>query len=62
MSQSVATASQTVNLNLDHAVPPQQKLIQPMTTTTTGSSSLEKVVSACTGAVITMSFSEYPQF
>lgn len=44
-----------VNLTpLDHVEHRKQKLINP-----TGSSSIEKIVSACTGAVITMSFSKF---
>ncbi|KAI8378506.1 mitochondrial carrier domain-containing protein [Blakeslea trispora] len=49
MSETMASR---VNLTpLDHVEHRKQKLINP-----TGSSSIEKIVSACTGAVITMSF------
>jgi hypothetical protein len=51
MSESVA---QKVDLALDHVE--SQKHVSSLST---GSSSLEKGVSACTGAIITMSFSKW---
>lgn len=54
MSESIALPS-NVDLSMDRLEKPTPKL--PLAN---NSSSFEKVVSACTGAVITMSFSKQP--